>query len=209
MACDDMVLAQTASPRAYASFLISFAEKLQNARGLALAQALVSRMHRCRCAWRKFSMQNGRAVPGFGSRFWELSAGLLALVFGAAPYVPRLVAFQNQPKPRQTQQIQATQQATDANRSRRPQTRHESHMAARDPQRSNPAQRPRAIPAAFNPRTAVVPLRLKATSARKPVVMRARATQRTASDSRRHSSFCKPRSMTLPVLGFGLCAFGE
>ncbi len=31
MACDDMVLAQTASPRAYASSLISFAEKLQNA----------------------------------------------------------------------------------------------------------------------------------------------------------------------------------
>ncbi len=44
MACDDMVLAQTASPRAYASSLISFAEKLQNARGLTLAQALVSRM---------------------------------------------------------------------------------------------------------------------------------------------------------------------
>ena len=44
MACDDIVLAQTASPRAYASSLISFVEKLQNARGLALAQALVSRM---------------------------------------------------------------------------------------------------------------------------------------------------------------------
>ena len=32
MACDDIVLAQTASPRDYASSLISFAEKLQNAR---------------------------------------------------------------------------------------------------------------------------------------------------------------------------------
>src|SRR5207302_997713 len=45
MACDDMVLAQIASPRAYASYLISFAEKLQGRRGLALAQALVNRMH--------------------------------------------------------------------------------------------------------------------------------------------------------------------
>src|SRR5208282_4759507 len=44
MACDDAVVAQTSSPRAYASSLISFAEKLHSARTLALAQFLVSRM---------------------------------------------------------------------------------------------------------------------------------------------------------------------
>src|ERR1700684_4239416 len=35
MACGDLVLAQAASPRAYAASLISFAEKMRNVRGLA------------------------------------------------------------------------------------------------------------------------------------------------------------------------------
>ncbi len=44
MACDDMVLAKTASPRAYAECLVSLAEKSFLRRGLALAQAAVDRM---------------------------------------------------------------------------------------------------------------------------------------------------------------------
>jgi Zn-dependent protease with chaperone function len=44
MACDDLVLAQTTSPRAYAECLVSLAEKSFLRRGLALAQAAVDRL---------------------------------------------------------------------------------------------------------------------------------------------------------------------
>lgn len=44
MACDDAVLAQTTSPRAYAECLVSLAEKSFLRRGLALAQAAVDRL---------------------------------------------------------------------------------------------------------------------------------------------------------------------
>jgi beta-lactamase regulating signal transducer with metallopeptidase domain len=44
MACDDLVVAQTANPRAYAQCLVSVAEKSFLRRGVALAQAAVSRM---------------------------------------------------------------------------------------------------------------------------------------------------------------------
>ena len=44
MACDDLVLAQTTSPRAYAECLVSLAEKSFLRRGLALAQAAVDRV---------------------------------------------------------------------------------------------------------------------------------------------------------------------
>jgi beta-lactamase regulating signal transducer with metallopeptidase domain len=44
MACDDLVLAQTASPQAYAECLVSLAEKSLLRRGLALAQAAVGRL---------------------------------------------------------------------------------------------------------------------------------------------------------------------
>jgi beta-lactamase regulating signal transducer with metallopeptidase domain len=44
MACDDQVVAQTANPRAYAQCLVSLAEKSFLRRGVALAQAAVSRM---------------------------------------------------------------------------------------------------------------------------------------------------------------------
>ncbi|MGA8214174.1 MAG: M56 family metallopeptidase [Candidatus Sulfotelmatobacter sp.] len=177
MACDDMVLAQTASPRAYASFLISFAEKLQKARAMTLAQALVSRM-------REMSLRVAQILDGKRpnhTALWKpilgLSAGMLALVFGAAPYAPRLVAFQTQPSQSQTRQIHATQQATngeappaaaDAAWSRA--------MTARVARRSSLAPQPRAIPAVFDLRT-TVPLQLKARSPRKPVVMRVRSTQ--------------------------------
>ncbi len=44
MACDDLVLAQTRSPRAYAECLVSLAEKSFLRRGVALAQAAVDRL---------------------------------------------------------------------------------------------------------------------------------------------------------------------
>jgi hypothetical protein len=44
MACDDLVVAATSSPRAYAECLVSLAEKSSGRRSFALAQAAVNRM---------------------------------------------------------------------------------------------------------------------------------------------------------------------
>jgi len=108
MACDDMVLAATANPRNYASCLISFVEKLQNPRGLALAQALVSRM-------RHMSLRVAQILDTrrpSQTRLWKpvlgLSAGVLAVGFAAVPYAPRLVAFQSLAKESPTQSVRAS-----------------------------------------------------------------------------------------------------
>jgi beta-lactamase regulating signal transducer with metallopeptidase domain len=157
MACDDIVLTQTASPRAYASSLISFAEKMQSARALALVQALVGRMQH-------MSLRVGQilnATRPSRTTFWKpvaaVSAGLLTLVLGAAPYMPRLVAFENQPMQSQSRPVPV----------------------------ANVEAQLRAIPAKFTPRAAEVrpQLTLQMTShpasisPRKPVAMRARAAR--------------------------------
>ncbi len=143
-----------------------------------LAQALVSRM-------RDMSLRVAEILDAKRPRrtaLWKpilgLSAGMLALVFGAAPYAPQFVAFQTQPSQSQTWQIHATQQATKAEAqaiasdaaSSRP-------VAARVSRRSSLAPQPRAISAAFNPRAATVPLRLAAAPPSRPVIMRAKATK--------------------------------
>ena len=178
MACDDMVLAQTVSPRVYASSLISFAEKLQNARALTLAQALVSRMRDMSLRVAQILDTERPSRTGLWKPVLGLSTGLLALVVGAAaPYAPPLVAFQTQPKQRQTQHIQSQQQATDVEAWRGAADAAMSRtVAAHDAQRSNPVPQPGSIPAVFDLRTPVVPLQLRA-STRTPVVMRARSTQ--------------------------------
>ena len=94
MACDDMVLAQTVSPRVYASSLISFAEKLQNARALTMAQTLVSRMRDMSLRVAQILDTERPSRTGLWKPALGLSAGMLALVLGAAPYTPPLVAFQ-------------------------------------------------------------------------------------------------------------------
>jgi beta-lactamase regulating signal transducer with metallopeptidase domain len=160
MACDDLVLAQTASPRVYASSLISFAEKLQNARALTLAQALLSRMRHMSLRVTQILDAKRPSRTGLWKPVLGASAGLLTLVLGAAPYAPRLVAFQNQATQNQSQIVEVKRQA-----------------APPVMQRSSLTLQPRAIPAAFNVRNARVPVRLKATSRRKPLVIRASAVQ--------------------------------
>ena len=116
---------------------------------------------------------------GLGKPVLGLSAGLLVLVFGAAHYAPRLVAFQTPPQHGQTQHIHAIQQATDAELQPEAAGATRSRTAAAlDSQRSSLAPQPRVTPAVFNPRTAVATPHLKATSPRKPVVMRATAEER-------------------------------
>jgi beta-lactamase regulating signal transducer with metallopeptidase domain len=93
MACDDVVLAETNSPRVYASSLISFTEKLQNSRRPALVQALVSRV-------RHMTLRIAQILsprrPG-NIALWKPALGvsttLIATVLLATPYLPTLVAF--------------------------------------------------------------------------------------------------------------------
>jgi len=171
MACDDSVLAQTASPRAYASSLISFAEKLRNARGLALAQSLVSRV--CQMSLRvahildaKRSDRDGHWTPVLG-----VSAGLLALVLGAAPYAPRIVAFQSKSSVRETQTIQPAGQAA---KSQVP-----AEAADNASTVATHVVKPRVIPATFHPRAAIVPrqVQVKETKPHAPLMMRAAAPE--------------------------------
>ena len=168
MACDDIVLAQTASPKAYASFLISLAEKLQNARGLELAQALVTRMHQMSLRVAQILDAERPRHSGFWKPVLRLSVGLVLLVAGTAPFMPRLVAVRNQPQspPSQTAKEEVRSASPTENPSR----------AIAEPVVLSPtfAKKIRAIPATFTPRSAAVPLR-PARVPGKALAMRAKA----------------------------------
>lgn len=95
MACDDLVLEQTANPRAYAASLISFAEKMQRGRELALVHAVVGRV-------KQISQRVTRildAKRAGATRVWKPVVGLITVLSGVAlvavPYAPQLVAFQD------------------------------------------------------------------------------------------------------------------
>jgi hypothetical protein len=175
MACDDMVLAQTGSPKEYASSLISFAEKLHTSRGLALAQALVSRMH-------EMSLRLAQILDvdrPHRTDLWKpvvgLSAGLLIAVLGAAPYLPRMVAFE-----------QAGNETPRTAESMQPEGAWQHHlagttMASVQPaaQQQNAAPRPTAILAVFHPRAAQNKLgarKLKAATPKTAPVLQAQFT---------------------------------
>jgi bla regulator protein blaR1 len=111
MACDEMVLAQTGSPRAYASSLISFAEKLQTARSLALAQTLISRMHQMSLRLAQILDAKRPSRTGLWKPALALSTGLLALAFHASPQLPQLVSFRTRPSARP---VYAPQQVASA-----------------------------------------------------------------------------------------------
>ena len=216
MACDDIVLAQSQSPKAYASFLVSFAEKLQHAPGLELAQALVSRMH-------QMSMRVTQILDGKRSRRTGLWAPVLAvnavLLRWCLARLPMCRSWWRSALSRAEQSIRRAVEAAS-----------KAQLTDRDRNRMRlaPALQPRVIPAAYHPRTAVLPLRLKAashaalnyptqanrrlewatTTSAKPAVIRAKA-ERTRPPARRHSWLWKPRNMTRPETAFGRCASGR
>ena len=98
IACDDIVLARTANPRAYAECLVSLAEKSFVRRGVALAQAAVSRM---RQTSRRITQILDADRPG-STRVRKPALALVTL-FSAACVVtlsraPELIAFQPSPE---------------------------------------------------------------------------------------------------------------
>lgn len=98
MACDDLVLAQTASPRAYAECLVSLAEKSFLRRGIALAQAAVDRLRQVTLRVSQIlDVDRPRAT-----RVWRpapvLVAGVSVVCLLSVSHTPtRLVSFENAP----------------------------------------------------------------------------------------------------------------
>ena len=104
MACDDIVLAQTANPRAYAQCLVSLAEKnLLLRRGMALAQAAVGRMRQT--TQRVLQILDAHR-PG-GVRVWKpapwvVGAFSVVCLMGSS-HAPKLVAFGDAPHANESQ----------------------------------------------------------------------------------------------------------
>jgi beta-lactamase regulating signal transducer with metallopeptidase domain len=94
MACDDAVLARVPDPRGYAKCLLTLAEKSIVRRGLALAQAAVSRVQQLSARIARI-LDAGR--PG-NTQLWAPALSLVAVasVAGAVSiaWAPRLIAFQ-------------------------------------------------------------------------------------------------------------------
>ena len=93
MACDDTVLAETTNPRGYAQCLVSVAEKSFVRRGVALAQAIVTRM-------RQTSLRVSRILDvnrSGATRVWKPAlysvAAFFAVCLVSLRHAPELVAF--------------------------------------------------------------------------------------------------------------------
>jgi beta-lactamase regulating signal transducer with metallopeptidase domain len=95
MACDDVVLARTANPRAYAECLVAVAERSFMRRGLAMAQAAVSKM-------RQTTLRVAQILDGNRSaatRVWKPAMALATVASGifvvGLAHAPELVAFKD------------------------------------------------------------------------------------------------------------------
>lgn len=108
MACDDAVLLETASPRAYAECLARLAEKSFVRRGLALAQAALGRI-------RQTSLRVAQILnvdrTNSQTRSWKpavsLVAGFAVVCALAISRVPTLIAFQDSASDRPAAQTAA------------------------------------------------------------------------------------------------------
>lgn len=94
MACDDAVIAQTASPRAYAECLTHLAERTLIQRSVALAQAALGRIRQTSLRVAQILDVNRRNNVG---RSWKpavsLVAGFAMVCVFAISKAPRLVSF--------------------------------------------------------------------------------------------------------------------
>jgi len=162
MACDDMVLARTANPKAYAACLIAFAEKVQRGRELALAQAAVSHI-------RQTSLRISQILdvrrPN-ATRVWKpvlgVITGLSVAAFIAAPYVPRVIAFQDRAQPAPAL---ASMSSVSAVRSVLASSIGQASMSRRNIRTADPAIE--AVPVRFEPRASASSVRGEFITSRK------------------------------------------
>ena len=96
MACDDAVVAETTSPRAYAECLTHLAEKTLIQRSLVLAQAALGRIRHTSLRVAQILDGNRRTSPG---RSWKPAVSFIAVfAIGCVAWMsraPRLIAFQD------------------------------------------------------------------------------------------------------------------
>jgi Zn-dependent protease with chaperone function len=96
MACDDLVLAQATSPRAYAECLVALAEKSFLRRGLALAQAAVDRLRQVSLRVTQILDVNRPRATRVWSPAPVLVGGVSLACLMALSYAPtRLVSFED------------------------------------------------------------------------------------------------------------------
>ncbi len=94
MACDDLVLARTASPQAYAECLVSLAEKSLMRRGLSLAQAAVDRLRHLSLRVAQILDVNRPKVTGVWRPAPILITGVSVLCLAVLSHSPtQLVSF--------------------------------------------------------------------------------------------------------------------
>jgi hypothetical protein len=104
IACDDMVLEQTANARTYAASLVSvaekvIAEKMRMGRALALAQSALGRVREVSQRVAQI-LDTSRARSNRGWRPAIAMIGTLSIVtLGAMPYAPELISFQTRAEP--------------------------------------------------------------------------------------------------------------
>lgn len=99
MACDDLVLAETASPRAYAECLARLAEKTLVNRSVVLAQSILGKVRQTSARVARILDKNRPAPALYASRLAVSLVAVLAIAC-AAVYSrgPRLITFEKSPR---------------------------------------------------------------------------------------------------------------
>ncbi|HEX6879151.1 MAG TPA: M56 family metallopeptidase, partial [Terriglobales bacterium] len=112
MACDDAVLEQTADPHEYARCLVSLAEKSVVRRGLAMAQAAISRAHET--SLRLAQILDSKAPKA--TRVFKPALGIIGVLTAGAlfvvPEAPRLISFRSSDVIAQSESLSALPELT-------------------------------------------------------------------------------------------------
>jgi beta-lactamase regulating signal transducer with metallopeptidase domain len=95
MACDDVVLAETKNPRAYAECLVSLAEKSFVRRGLAMAQAVIGHARETSQRLAQILDVNRPSATSVSRPALSLVAIFGALSLVILPDMPKLIAFES------------------------------------------------------------------------------------------------------------------
>ena len=106
MACDDAVLAETASPRAYAECLARLAEKTLMSRGVALAQAVLGKVRQTSARIARILDTNRPAPALYTSRLTVSLVAVLAIACAAAySRSPKVITFEKSPRAQAQAQV--------------------------------------------------------------------------------------------------------
>jgi beta-lactamase regulating signal transducer with metallopeptidase domain len=93
MACDDVVLAETANPRTYAECLVVLAENNCFRRGAALAQAAVSQLRHISLRLTQILDQDRPRATRVSKPALAFLGGFTVISLALSPYAPKLVSF--------------------------------------------------------------------------------------------------------------------